>query len=238
MSRGYRNFRRYRSQYISEEQSSYWMSYSDLMAALLLMFALLLMVSILDNQLAVEEKDRLIEEMIGVKTKIIEELVKAFEDSNLEMELDPQTGAIRFSGGVFFETDSSTISLQGRKYLEQFIPKYIGILLSPQFKDEIAQIIVEGHTDTQGGYLYNLRLSQNRALSVVQEIFKEDFPQFEHQEELKKVITANGRSYSVPVVDQQGNIIADQSRRVEFKFRLKDEELIEQIQQLVTQNAR
>lgn len=238
MSRGYRNFRRYRSQYISEEQSSYWMSYSDLMAALLLMFALLLMVSILDNQLAVEEKDRLIEEMIGVKTKIIEELVKAFEDSNLEMEVDPQTGAIRFSGGVFFETDSSTISLQGRKYLEQFIPKYIGILLSPQFKDEIAQIIVEGHTDTQGGYLYNLRLSQNRALSVVQEIFKEDFPQFEHQEELKKVITANGRSYSVPVVDQQGNIIADQSRRVEFKFRLKDEELIEQIQQLVTQNAR
>ena len=52
------------------------------------------------------------------------------------------------------------------------------------------------------------------------------------------MITANGRSYSVPVVDQQGNIIADQSRRVEFKFRLKDEELIEQIQQLVTQNAR
>lgn len=238
MSRGYRNIRRYKSQYESEDQGSFWMSYSDLMAALLLMFALFLMVSILDNQLAAEEKDRMIEEMIGVKTRIIEELVRAFKDSNLEMEVDPQTGAIRFSGGVFFETDSSEISPQGRKYLEQFIPKYIGILLSPQFKDEIAQIIVEGHTDTQGGYLYNLRLSQNRALSVVQEIFKEDFPPFEHREELKKVITANGRSFSVPIVDDQGKIIPEKSRRVEFKFRLKDEELIEQIQKLVTQNER
>ncbi|GGK31621.1 membrane protein [Caldalkalibacillus thermarum] len=238
MSRGYRTFRRFRNQQVEEDHSSFWMSYSDLMSALLLMFALFLMVSILNNQLAIEEKDRMIEEMIGVKTRIIEELVSAFEDSDLEMEVDQQTGAIRFSGGVFFETNSSAISETGREYLEKFIPKYIDILLSPQFRENIAQIIVEGHTDTAGGYLYNLQLSQNRALSVVQEIFKDDFPKFDYQEELKTVITANGRSFSVPIVDEKGKIVADQSRRVEFKFRLKDEELIEQIQELVTQNER
>ncbi|WP_144530125.1 OmpA family protein, partial [Peribacillus simplex] len=82
-------------------------------------------------------------------------------------EVDPQTGAIRFSGGVFFESNSSEVSPTGREYLEEFIPQYINILLSDRFRDEISQIIVEGHTDTAGGYLYNLQLSQDRALSVV-----------------------------------------------------------------------
>lgn len=236
MARGYRSYRRYNQQQIEEDNSSFWMSYSDLMSALLLMFALFLMVSILDNQSSIEAKDAMIEELIGIKTQIIEELVAAFEDSDLEMEVDPQTGAIRFSGGVLFDFNDRSISDQGREYLETFIPKYIGILLSPQFREDIAQIIVEGHTDTQGSYLYNLNLSQARALSVVEEIFSEDFPEFEHQEDLKTVITANGRSFSIPILDEDGEVLADESRRVEFQFKLKDEELIEQIQIMVSQN--
>jgi flagellar motor protein MotB len=240
MSRGYRNQRKYTTQNLEEDKNNFWMSYSDLMSALLLMFVLFLMVSILDNQVtlaekeaSLEEKDRLIEEVIGVKTKIIEELVLAFQDSDLEMEVDPQSGAIRFSGGVFFELNSRAISTTGRNYLEQFIPQYIGILLSDQFRDEISQIIVEGHTDTRGGYLYNLKLSQERAFSVVEEVFQDEFPDFQYSDYLKSVITSNGRSYSIPVLDDKEEIDADKSRRVEFKFRLKDDELIEQIQELV-----
>lgn len=220
-----------------EENGHQWMSYSDLMSALLLIFALLLMVNIFDNQVEMETKDEMIEEVLGVKTRIIEELHTAFSDSNLEMEIDPETGAILFSSGVFFDYDSAAVSDEGKESLESFIPQYISILLSEEFRDEVSQVIVEGHTDQEGSYLYNLELSQGRSFAVVEEIFDQDFPEFSGKEALKYIITSNGRSYTVPVYNESGDIDNDKSRRVEFKFRLKDEEMIEKIQELVNDNA-
>ncbi|WP_339178428.1 OmpA family protein [Paenibacillus sp. FSL R5-0701] len=238
MARGFRN-ERHMSRAPEGEKESFWVSYTDLMSALLVIFALVLMITIYNTQSAYEEKEaaineknQMIEEVIGVKSEIIQELIKAFEDSDLALEVDPQTGAIRFSGGVFFDSNSSQVSAKGRTYLEQFIPQYINILLSDRFRDEISQIIVEGHTDTAGGYLYNLKLSQDRALSVVEQVFQPNFPDFQYKEELKSVITANGRSFSIPILKKDGKIDANKSRRVEFKFRLKDDQLLDQLQGL------
>lgn len=246
MARGYRGSLRHASR-TEEEGEGYWISFTDLMSALLIVLALVLMITMYDNQssyeqqtaelskqeAAIEEKNQLIEEIVGVKSKIIQELLQAFQDSDLNLEVDKQTGAIRFSGGVFFDRKSSAVSESGRQYLEQFIPKYNAILLSDRFRDQISQIIVEGHTDTDGGYLYNLQLSQDRALSVVQQVFAPDFPTFKYQDSLKNVITANGRSFSVPIRNEDGSINLDKSRRVEFKFRLKDEQLLDRLQGLM-----
>ncbi|MFY0544960.1 OmpA family protein [Brevibacillus sp. H7] len=252
MARGFRNAKKYFSYTHEEEKESFWVSYTDLMSALLIVFALVLMIALFNMQKtfeetqavikqkeeAIDEKNKMIEEVVGVKTRIIKELVKVFQDSDLDMQVDPQTGAIRFSGGVFFATNSSEISPTGKQYLEKFIPKYIGILLSDQFRNEISQIIVEGHTDTQGGYLFNLKLSQNRALAVVEQIYSPSFPNFRYRNELNKVITANGRSFSMPMYKSDGTIDADKSRRVEFKFRLKDDQLLEKIQTMVNENGK
>ncbi|MEK6989614.1 OmpA family protein [Paenibacillus sp. FSL K6-1566] len=258
MARGSRNLGRSKG-LIGEEKESSWISYTDLMSALLIIFALVIMVTMYDTQNAYEQQkkamdeateaikqkeeaiaqnNKLIEDVIGVKSKIIEELMIAFKDSNLDLQIDKQTGAIRFSGGVFFDKNSSKVSAKGVDYLEDFIPKYIEILMSDQFRDEIAQIIVEGHTDSDGGYLYNLQLSQDRALAVAQQVFAPNFPKFKYQEELKTVITANGRSFSVPILDKNGEMDPDKSRRVEFKFRLKDEQLLEKLQGMMVDDGR
>src|SRR5699024_10617298 len=117
-----------------------------------------------------------------------------------------------------------------------FVPKYINVLLSEEFKDHISQVIIEGHTDLEGTYLYNLELSQDRAFSVKEEIFSDEFPPFDEKEVLRQMITSNGRSFMVPIYDENNNIDEVKSRRVEFKFRLKDEEVIENIQGLVHEN--
>lgn len=229
-----RNKRRQKNRINREgDNNHYWMSYSDLMSALLLIFALLLMINIMSNQSEIEAKDQMIEEVLGIKTRIIEELSQTFKDSNLEMEIDDQTGAIRFSSGVFFDYDSSIVLKEGKSNLEAFVPQYIEILLSEEFKEHVAEIIIEGHTDEAGSYLYNLELSQNRAFSVVEEIFSEDFPDFQEREDLRYLITSNGRSFTVPIYNSKNKIDDERSRRVEFKFRLNDEEVIKQIQDLM-----
>lgn len=230
---------RYRNEehLLEEEDQQHWLSYSDLMSALLLMFALFLMVTILHNQTEMEKKDQVIKQVVGVKSQLINQLKTSFNNSNLNMEVDPQTGAIRFSDGVFFKTNSYTLSDKGKKSLEDFVPKYISILLSPPFKDHIAEIIVEGHTDNVGSYLYNLDLSQKRAASVVTEILSDKFPNYSHKKELRKYITANGRSFIDPIKDKNGKIDKAKSRRVEFKFRLKDDQTIQQIGNLVKNNG-
>ena len=53
---------------------------------------------------------------------------------------------------------------------------------------------------------------------------------------LRKMVTANGRSFSDPVLDASGNEDQNASRRVVFKFRLTDEQMIEQLKTILENN--
>ena len=50
---------------------------------------------------------------------------------------------------------------------------------------------------------------------------------------LQQIMTAKGRSYSDLVYDANGREDADASRRVEFKFSLKDSEMIEEMNRIL-----
>lgn len=210
----------------------YWMSYSDMMSALLLVFTLFLMLLLYDYNAELRAKEEEIERLLSLRSDIILALREAFEGSNLAVSVDPQTGAIRFDGGVFFDFNSTEITESGRQYLEEFIPKYVSILLSERFVSHIAQIIVEGHTDQIGTFLYNLDLSQRRAYSVVETILDDDFIDFDGKDQLRNLLTANGRSWTQPLMED-GGPNWERSRRVEFKFQLKDDELMQQIAEVL-----
>ncbi|WP_163152241.1 OmpA family protein [Anoxybacillus sp. MB8] len=221
--------------YRKKAEVNYWMSYADLMSAMLMVFALLLTLVILDYRELLEKKEKQIKEVVSVKTEIIKALTEEFEKSNMSIEIDQQTGAIRFPGSILFKTNSSEISEEGKTFLKKFIPKYMGILLQDRFKNEISSIIIEGHTDKQGTYMYNMSLSQSRAYSVLAYIYSEQFPNFKERELSKKYITANGRSFSSPLTDEKGQYDPERSRRVEFLFRLKEDEAIKAIEKLVNE---
>ncbi|MBR6753527.1 MAG: hypothetical protein IKM05_05810 [Clostridia bacterium] len=48
-------------------------------------------------------------------------------------------------------------------------------------------------------------------------------------------MTAQGRSYSDPVYNPDGTVNMEASRRVEFKFRLKDEEMIAEMNRILSE---
>ncbi|WP_352419013.1 OmpA family protein [Proteiniborus sp.] len=239
------------NQHDEESTTDYWISYSDMMSSLLLMFILFLTVSIFnfnDTSFKLEKQSQVLEvqgkelmtqkekinSIIGVRKQIINALRDEFKNSKLKIDIDPQTGAITFSSGVFFDSSESSLKESGKKYLNEFIPLYFGVLLNEKNRDYISEIIIEGHTDTNGTYMYNLSLSQERAFEVTKYILGEEGCSFsDNKEELRRILTANGRSFSNPIFDKNGNVDMDRSRRVEFKFRLKDDEMIDEMKNIL-----
>ena len=53
------------------------------------------------------------------------------------------------------------------------------------------------------------------------------------KELLQTIITANGRSFSDPVYAADGSVDMEASRRVVFKFRMKDSEMIDQMSEIL-----
>ena len=177
------------------------------------------------------EQQQKLDNIIGVRTELIEELRKEFDNSDLHVAVDEKTGAITFDASILFAYNQATLTPAGEKFLSEFLPRYCDVLLSPQYRDYISEILIEGHTDTEGDYLFNLELSQKRALSVAKYCLSEDSKVLtkDQLDELKEVTSATGRSYSNPVLDEHGEVDMEASRRVEFLFRLKDEEMIREM---------
>lgn len=184
------------------------------------------------EELTVTKKE--LQDIVGIRTDIIGALQSAF--SNSAMKVDAQTGSITFSSDVLFRYNSASLTADSREILKYIIPMYLDVLLADQFRDYIAEIIIEGHTDTDGGYQSNMELSYERANAVAGFCLNKRNGLSETKiEQLQKLLTVNGKSWSNPVYqkDNWGNptkeVDMSSSRRVEIKFRLKEDEMIEKI---------
>lgn len=211
----------------NEEEITYWLSFSDLMSSLLIVFVLLFIYVVLDYNQALSSKEAKIRELTSVRSKIISKLVKELGD---DIAIDKSTGAIKLKSEILFDKDKSQLKPEGQQFLTKFTPKYLSVLLGDQeIKQSISTIIIEGHTDDDGSYIYNLELSQARALNVVKYI-SQDPTNVKYQADIEKYFSAIGRS-KADLIEKDGKVIQSDSRRVEFKFRLKDEETLKSILQ-------
>lgn len=187
------------------------------------------------QQEAMTTQQKRLDDLVGVRTQIVRELTSALNKANIKASVDPNTGDIMLESNVFFDTGRSNIKPEGEAFLNKFIPVYLGVLLQDEYADYLGEIIIEGHTDTTGTYLTNLKLSQERALSVATACLAMPGLTPEQVEKLKSILTATGRSSSMLIYNEDGSENMDASRRVEFKFRLKDAEMIDEIRQILAE---
>ncbi len=186
-------------------------------------------------QEALGAQQRQIDDLLGVRTEIIRELSRSLTAADLGVKVDPSTGDIVLDSQLMFATGQDVISPSGQAQLYRLIPVYLSVLMRPEYKDFVAEIIIEGHTDSKGGYLFNLELSQNRALAVAKFSLELGSLSPDQRLVLQDILTAKGRSYSNPILYPDGRENMDASRRVEIKFRLKDTEMIQKMNEILTQ---
>ena len=193
--------------------------------------------SALDEKTAqLKDQQAQIDQIIGVKADVIEALKNEFSKNNINVDIDAQTGALTLEASVMFDYDQAELTDAGKQALEQILPIYCKVLLQDDYMKYLAEIIIDGYTDTDGDYSYNLQLSQQRSLAVAQYLLdiQGNFLDASQSENLEKYLTVNGHSMANPVLDADGNVDNDASRRVEIKFRLKDEEMIDELNQLLS----
>lgn len=178
-----------------------------------------------------------IDDMVGMRTQIVEELSSALSSSGVRTTVDPNTGDIILESTLLFAYNSYKLSDEGKAMLDVFLPAYLNVLLQPEYEEYLGEIIIEGHSDTSGSYIYNMELSQNRALAVVEYCLTTDALTAEQRTRLESIIAPKGKSYSDPIYYSNGTVNEDASRRVEFKFSLKDAEMIAEMNRILQQSS-
>ncbi|EAI9065489.1 OmpA domain-containing protein [Campylobacter lari] len=169
-----------------------------------------------------DEAKSKIKELGLIKENTIKNLQAKF-DTNIT--LDSNTGAIVLPSEVLFDTNSFTLKAQAKENLKTILTQYFdNILKDENILNSIENIVIEGHTDSAGSYIYNLDLSQKRAYAVMSFIYS-----FYKDPRLQKLLMASGRSYS-DVIMKDGKEDKEASRRIEIKFNINTNNALEKVE--------
>lgn len=214
--------------YEEKEENAFSLSTGDLMAGLLFIFILLLMGALLHVQEKAEQDEEVVSRYNQIKTQLYIDLQAEFKDDlTVWRAVIDSTLCIRFQEpSMLFDNNMSILKPNFKEILDDFFPRYMAVLLRPEYQYNIVEIRIEGHTDSNGEYFHNMELSQNRTRTVLQYCF--GLMTEEQQVWAKSLITANGLSSSQPILIQ-GVEDKSLSRRVEFRVRTNAEKQLEDI---------
>ncbi|TYC63822.1 OmpA family protein [Marinobacter sp. BW6] len=209
----------------SEQEENHWLSVSDLMAGLMVVF-LFIAIALMRNALL--ERDRIKEvavayqeTQVDIYNALVDEFSKNLPRWNAEIDKDTLTFTFK-SPEVLFERGEIDLSEEYRALLGDFFPRYMEVL--DGFKDSINEVRIEGHTSSiwnrstspTDAYFKNMQLSQGRTRSVLEYIYRLGDIQ-PYQDWIKSHIAAVGFSSAKPIIGIDGEEDLTKSRRVTFR---------------------
>lgn len=171
-----------------------------------------------------------IKHLTGIKLNVISKLREKLGKS---INIDEKSGAIKFSSNILFDQGEYKLKEESKKELSVILKKYLDALLEDSnIRQYIQSITIEGHTNSDGSYLNNLQLSQKRALEVMQFLYESNIID---KKLISKYVNSSGRSFS-NLIYKNGVEDKDNSRRIEIKFTVKNENAIKELQNFLGEN--
>ncbi|MDW5289456.1 OmpA family protein [Formosa sp. PL04] len=232
---------------IKNSESS-WISFSDLMTALMVIFMFIAISYISEVEKEKDKVEIILNDFQNTKDSLLvdlkNEFSKDFQDWNVEMD---DNLSIKFTNpDILFAKGKKNLRPKFREVLDSFLPRYFNILLSDQYRSKILEIRIEGHTDKSTAWAYdkdpyisNIMLSQERSTEVLKYFKDSDYYNNlsqNYKSQLLFMLTSNGLSFGrmldndkelVEVTKNEPNDIY--SRRVEFKIVTRTEEAFDEI---------
>jgi len=198
-----------------EAEKPFWISFADLMTAMMVLFVLVMSVALLAVTKTVSEAERKKAEREQDVQRLLDKVEKAA--APFGVTVDRKRQVVDFGDRARFDTGSYQLTRDQAKLLRAFVPKVLDIARDDLGKRVLKRIVVEGYTDQRGTYLYNLNLSMQRSQRVLCALLdkpgSEERPlEGREQEEVRELFLVGGYSFnsSKPTLDE--------SRRIELRL--------------------
>ena len=167
------------------------------------------------------------------KANLNENLYEEFEQDlkKWDAQITKDNTVIFNSPDVLFAVNKSDIKNGFKTVLKDFFPRYLSIITSAQYINEIKEVRVEGHTSNEWGkstskediYLNNMKLSQSRSFKVLSFCYALNNPVvIQNRSWLESYFRASGMAFAK--LKKSSN-----SRRVEFTLQMKSEDRVYEI---------
>ena len=163
---------------------------------------------------------------LSILNKIKESIVDVMGDSSKVSIGD--NGNIILSEGVFFDLGSSAIKPQSEVVLNELIDVFSAFLANPENAKYVDSIVISGHTDSTGTDEDNRVLSTDRANSVLGYLLSGKGGKLAKYAEY---FCAAGYGETRPVASNDTAAGQAQNRRIEISMILKDETVLDIVEQ-------
>lgn len=201
-----------------EAEKPFWISYADLMTALMVLFLVVMAVALLAVTRTVSQREKEEEQ----HRQDIERLLDRFEEVARQerfrgITIDRDRNVVDFGSRAQFPFAKFTLTAEQQLLLRTFVPEILAVANDELGRRVLKEIVVDGFTDKTGSYLSNLNLSLQRSQRVLCALFAKPGPgelamASDQLEQVRAMFVVGGYSFNaVKETDEE-------SRRVEMRL--------------------
>lgn len=199
-----------------EGEKPFWISFADLMTALMMLFLVVMSVSLMVITRKVNQEER----KESIRREEIRALCGRIQADSKQVgavNVDCENYRIDFGDKARFERGDHRLPADAMRMLREFIPTVLAVVDDDLGKRWLKRVVVEGFTDQDGTYLYNLNLSLKRSERVLCALFAAPGPDerslSDRQKDLiRRLFLVGGYSFNSVKATK------DESRRVELRL--------------------
>jgi len=209
-----------------EGEKPFWISFADLMTAMMILFLVVMVASLSSVTQRIQQAEQGEKQRGKDIAKLCQDLKLRAGELNSTIVVDCRDNRISFGEAGRFGHNQYFLNSQGQQALQDVVPLILDAADSEEGRKWLKQVVIEGFTDTDGSYLYNLHLSLQRSEWVMCSLLDSRSPvqkglSAERQQQIRSMFLAGGVSFN------NAKESKEESRRVELRmqfFGLKDQE--------------
>lgn len=197
-----------------EAEKPFWISFADLMTALMVLFLVVMGVALLAVTRTVNQREEQEARHRQEEATLLAQFDQAAQ-RHAGVRLDLPRRVIDFGERARFPFGKSTLTPEQAAVLRSFVPEILALADSEPGRRLLKRVVVEGYTDPAGTYLGNLDLSLQRSQRVLCAMFATtgDHLLDDHQKaRVRNLFVVGGYAYNAA---RQSD---DESRRVEMRL--------------------
>lgn len=209
-----------------EGEKPFWISFADLMTAMIILFLVVMVAALSSVTQRINQAEQGEKQRNRDISQICEHLSLKAKTASKTIVVDCKDNRISFGDAGRFGHNQYALSNDGQSALQEVVPMILDAANSEEGRKWFKQVVIEGSTDTDGSYLYNLHLSLQRSEWVMCSLLDSRSPlqvglSPEHQQQIRSIFLAGGVSFN------NAKDTKEESRRVELRmqfFGLKEKE--------------